>query len=491
MTGVVTRTHRNLRDALRRSSIASFQTLVHHFKDLTHLENENLNSESVSIDEKGLQSDKEPTPPTSEIQESASWKFLQGSETGLHDSLIPESAWKVLRLLHRKGFEAYLVGGSVRDLLLKRTPKDFDILTTAEPSEVKKHFARIMRCMIIGRRFPICHVYSLGTVVEVSSFSTNGSLKNQRRCDSTGVTPDSNISNSAKLCTDRDFARWKNCMKRDFTVNGLLYDPFGHVLYDYIGGLKDLKERKLRTIVSADDSFEEDSARMLRAIRIAARLGFQFSRDTASSIHTYALLLSSINKARLMAEVDIMMAYGSAEPSLRLLWRFGVLDLLLPLQASYFTSQRFRRRGRGVNLLLILLRNLDRVVAPSRACHSSLWVALLAFHLALEKKKRSHIVAAAGALAVCYQDMQEALAKTRRVESRLKQGEFAVDDTYFLDVKDLSEDDIQEQASELLDDAVESLRNMLDEDFLEKATEYNEGQYKSKMGRGPVLIKLS
>ncbi|MBA0834908.1 hypothetical protein Goarm_007226, partial [Gossypium armourianum] len=340
------------------------------------------------------------------------WKKLNSQDLGISTSIISKPTRKVLNGLKTKGYEVYLVGGCVRDLILKRTPKDFDIITTAELREVVKAFSR---CAIIGRRFPICHVHMDDTIVEVSSFST--SARNFGR----GLTYDlERPAGSDK----KDFVRWRNCLQRDFTINGLMFDPFARIIYDYMGGIEDIKKAKVRTVIPASTSFQEDggefsiwssnskiaphffAARILRAIRIAARLGFSFSRETAHFVKNLSCLILRLDKSRLLMEMNYMMAYGSAEASLRLLWKFGLLELLLPIQAAYFVHTGFRRRDKRSNMLLSLFSKLDRLLAPNRPCHSSLChsignrVGILAFHKALSNKPRDPLVVAAFSLAV-------------------------------------------------------------------------------------------
>ncbi|XP_065872670.1 uncharacterized protein [Euphorbia lathyris] len=268
------------------------------------------------------------------------WKKLNSKDLGISTSKLTIPTRKVLNRLKLRGYEVYLVGGCVRDLILKKTPKDFDIITTAELKEVVRAFSR---CEIVGRRFPICHVHIGDTTLEVSSFSTTvrrfgADVRNNVQCPFD--------------CGDRDYVRWRNCLGRDFTINGLMFDPYAKIVYDYMGGLQDIRKAKVRTIIPASTSFQDDCARILRAIRVAARLGFHFSKETAHFAKKFASLILRLDKGRLMTEINYMLAYGSAEASLRLLWKFGLLEILLPFQAAYFVRHGFKRRDKRSNMLL-------------------------------------------------------------------------------------------------------------------------------------------
>nr|XP_016510257.1 PREDICTED: poly(A) polymerase I-like isoform X2 [Nicotiana tabacum] len=294
-------------------------------------------------------------------KEPAEWKRFNSKELGISSSMIAKPTRVVLNGLKSKGFEVYLVGGCVRDLILKRTPKDFDIITTAELKEVRRTFSH---CEIVGRRFPICHVHVDTEVVEVSSFHTSG-IRSERGLSLSFEKPVD--------CDEKDHFRWRNCLHRDFTINGLMFDPYSKFVYDYMGGVDDIRKAKVRTIGPASFSFIEDCARILRAVRIAARLGFRFGRETALSIKNLSSSVLRLDRGRLLMEMNYMLAYGSAEASLRLLWKFGLLEILLPIQAAYFVYYGFRRRDKRSNMLLSLFSNLDKLLAPDRPCHSSLW----------------------------------------------------------------------------------------------------------------------
>ncbi|RVW32917.1 Poly(A) polymerase I [Vitis vinifera] len=273
-------------------------------------------------------SDSNSIPEQCQIDMSK-WKKLDSRTFGITRSMISSPSWVVLKLLQREGFEAYLVGGCVRDLILNKTPKDFDVITTAKLKQIKKRFRR---AQIVGRRFPICRVHVKGSVIEVSSFETVAKHGEEKEKVSFSQMPSG--------CDESDFNRWRNCMHRDFTINSsLFFDPFVNKIYDYANGMKDLRSLKLRTLIPAQLSFKEDCARMLRGLRIAARLGLSFSRETETAIRSLASSVKSLDKSRIMLELNYMLSYGSAKPSLCLLWRFNLLDILLPFHGAYLAQQ--------------------------------------------------------------------------------------------------------------------------------------------------------
>ncbi|KAL5053138.1 hypothetical protein RYX36_033820 [Vicia faba] len=317
------------------------------------------------------------------------WKKFNSKDLGFRNSMIASPIKKVLNALKKKGYNVYLVGGCVRDLILMQTPKDFDIITSADLKEVMRTFSW---CEIVGKRFPICHVHIDGIIVEVSSFNTTTRSKPGRHFTHDIEAP--------KGCDKEDYLRWRNCLNRDFTINGFMFDPFAKIVYDYTGGMEDIIKAKVRTIVPAATSFQEDCARILRAIRITARLGFSISSETAGSIKNLSYSVLRLDKGRLLMEMNYMLAYGSGEASLRLLWKFGLLDILLPFQALYFVHNGFKRRDKRMNMLLSFFFNLDKLLAPNRPCHSCLWVVILALHKSLNDKPRNPSVIAAFSLAI-------------------------------------------------------------------------------------------
>lgn len=406
------------------------------------------------------------------------WKKLNAEDLGITTSKISKPTRVVLNALRKKGYEVYLVGGCVRDLILNRTPKDFDVLTSAELGQVVSAFPQ-SQCRIVGKRFPICHVHVNHIIVEVSSFSTT-SRKRSNSSLSTSVRkpPD---------CDGCDYRRWKNCLARDFTINGLMLDPYAKLVYDYMGGMEDIRKAKVRTVLPADRSFQEDCARILRAIRIAARLGFRFSKETACSIKEFSCTILRLDKGRLLMEMNYMLAFGSAEASLRLLWKFGLLDTLLPIQAAYFVSQGFRRRDTRSNMLLSLFSSLDKLLAPDRPCHDILWVAILAFHKAIMDHPRDPLVVAAFTLAIYNGgDLAEAVKITRSISQSHDSSFPELSKNYEQDSADI----LVQEVKDLTTSVQTALSNMIDESFVSQAmADYPKAPY-SDLVFIPFLLYL-
>ncbi|KAK8916268.1 hypothetical protein KSP39_PZI022763 [Platanthera zijinensis] len=225
------------------------------------------------------------------------WKIVDSKTLKIKSESILPSAMSVLNTLQGNGYAAYLVGGCVRDLILKRAPKDFDVITTASLRQIKEHFRR---CRIIGRRFPICHVHILGDVVEVSSFDTVAKHGDDQEAI---ISP-----KLSKNYNEKDLTCWKNCMKRDFSINCLFFDPFKCKIYDYVDALKDLKSCTVRTVISPHLSFKEDCARILRGMRIAARLGLRFSKKTEAAILDLSSSIQSLGKKLLVNADNLLRA---------------------------------------------------------------------------------------------------------------------------------------------------------------------------------------
>ena len=243
--------------------------------------------------------------------------------------------------LRRAGFDAYLVGGCVRDLLLGRTPKDFDIASDATPEEVREAFPRVR---IVGRRFRIAHVRMRREVIEVSTF--------RRAHDADGCRPVT--SSQGVILRDNAYGVIdEDAFRRDFTANALYYDPVGHVLLDYCGGLTDIEERTLRVIGDPERRFREDPVRILRAVRFVAKLGLKLHEDTERAIGPTRAMLEAIPPARLFDEFGKLFMGGAGEQTFEV------------LQQHDLTSHMVRL-GQDAELARLALANTDQRIREAK-----------------------------------------------------------------------------------------------------------------------------
>lgn len=233
---------------------------------------------------------------------------------------ISPSALKVLYRLNTAGYEAYLVGGGVRDLLLGREPKDFDVATNASPEEIRDLFRN---SRMIGRRFRLVHVRFGGEIIEVSTF---------RALHGEDDDADRHLDDSGRILRDNVFGSLvEDAFRRDFTVNALYYNVADFSVVDHVNGVPDLKAGLLRLIGDPETRFREDPVRMLRAVRFAAKLGFRIEEKTATVIPELAPLLADIPPARLFEEVLKLFLGGYAVQTFEELLRYDLFRHLFPM----------------------------------------------------------------------------------------------------------------------------------------------------------------
>ncbi len=242
----------------------------------------------------------------------------------LDQSVLSANAVTVVEALREAGFDAYLVGGCVRDLLLGETPKDFDVATDATPEEVKAVFPR---ARLVGRRFRIVHVQFRGEFIDVSTFRRD----NLDEDDLTDFDANQRSVDGVILRDNVYGTRDEDALRRDFTVNALYYDPINDVLLDFSDGLRDIADRTLRTIGDPKTRFREDPVRILRAIRFAAKLDFRLHADTERAIEPLGELLTAISPSRLFDEFNKLFMRGHAVAAWTLMRRFGLPEILFPL----------------------------------------------------------------------------------------------------------------------------------------------------------------
>ncbi|MCA9791825.1 MAG: polynucleotide adenylyltransferase PcnB [Candidatus Eremiobacteraeota bacterium] len=285
---------------------------------------------------------------------------------------IDPCALKVLYRLYRSGHTAYLVGGGVRDLFLGRIPKDFDVVTSARPSQVKKLFRN---CRLIGRRFRLAHVhFSAGRLVEVATFRSDPGGMDESddllvREDNTFGTPE------------------EDALRRDFTINGLFYDVADFSVIDYVGGVEDVQRGIVRTIRDPWTRFQEDPIRLLRAIKFAARLGFRIEAKTWDALCESREAITKCAPPRVFEDFARLLEEGSACRSLELLEESGLLGLMEPHLDRYLVEAG---RGKMVEdhdgeLLFRLLEAADEIRAEGRQLSRAVLFAAWIMPLVLEE----------------------------------------------------------------------------------------------------------
>jgi poly(A) polymerase len=265
---------------------------------------------------------------------------------------VDADATKVLKRLTRHGHTAYLVGGGVRDLLLGRSPKDFDIATSARPNEVRRLFRN---CRIIGRRFRLAHIlFAGGKIIEVATFRRDPTQRDSSQISLAGdeeggdgpslwpAPKDRGDDADLLIRQDNTFGvPHEDARRRDFTINGLFYDLERQEVIDYVGGVRDLRANVMRTIGEPDVRFREDPVRILRAIKFSARLDFGIAPDVYDAMVDLREELSRSAAPRVFEEILRLLRGGAAERSIYLAWDVGALAVVLPELTAHLEDQAF------------------------------------------------------------------------------------------------------------------------------------------------------
>ncbi len=288
-------------------------------------------------------------------------KVYTSKDHHIRNDLVDPNALQVLKRLHEAGYLAYLVGGGVRDLLMRKKPKDFDISTSAKPEEIKKLFRN---CILIGRRFRLAHIRFGREIIEVSTFRAGDPSEEELIVqDNIWGTPEEDV------------------LRRDFTINGLFYDPLDHKIIDYVGGFEDLQAHMLRSIGDPVLRFKQDPVRMIRMQKFRARFGFQVEKATLEALTTCRNEITKSSSARVLEEIFRMLESGASEPFFRLLIESKILDILFPLLTKAFHEEagemlyaylravdsmnqrgRYRTLDRGILTSALLFPVLDRYI---------------------------------------------------------------------------------------------------------------------------------
>lgn len=288
-------------------------------------------------------------------------------EHGISRHQISRGALKVTTVLQQAGFSAYIVGGAIRDLLLGLEPKDFDVATNATPEEVRALFRR---SRIIGRRFRIVHFTYGNEIVEVSTFRANCSIDSN-----TGIAAQEHADQHGRLLHDNIFgSQEEDVMRRDFTVNALFYNPATEEIIDYLDGYEDIKAKRLRMIGEPVQRYREDPVRMLRAVRLAAKLDIQIDDSTAAPIGDLAPLLQNVPAARLFDEMLKLLMSGHSLACVIDLRMRGLHHGLLPM-LDVILEQPL-----GERFITLALKNTDERVQQDKPVSPGFLFAALLWH---------------------------------------------------------------------------------------------------------------
>ena len=325
---------------------------------------------------------------------------------GLGRERLSPAAAKVCSVLREAGFSAYVVGGAVRDLLLSITPVDFDVATDARPEQVKPLFRR---ALIIGRRFRLVHVMMGPETVEVSTF---------RSADGDTSEKDEH----GRVLRDNVFGTQEgDALRRDFSVNALYYDPATEEVVDFHGGLADLKKRVMRVIGDPETRYREDPVRMLRAVRLAAKLGLTLDPQTREPIRRLAPLMERVPPARLFDEMLKLLLSGHASACLRQLREVGLHKGLLPL-LDVILEQPL-----GERFVTLALAQTDERVSSGKPVSPAFLFAALLWHevLAAWKARQGRGERGIPALEIAMDEVLDTqcakLAITRRLTATMRE----------------------------------------------------------------------
>ena len=310
------------------------------------------------------------------------------AEHGIDPTLLDERAVKVVQTLKEGGYEAYIVGGAVRDLLLGLRPKDFDVATNATPEQVKGLFRR---AFIIGRRFRIVHVvYGRGReheVIEVSTFRATlesadaEQVKGNEKSSRADLAGKSHVVDAeGRVLRDNVWGpQIEDAARRDFTVNAMYYDPLSEVVVDYHHGLRDAKKRVLRMIGDPSARYREDPVRIIRAVRFAAKLGFEIEPKTRAPIGEMAALLENVPPSRLFDEMIKLLQTGHALRSIDELRKQGLVGVRAFPILDVVLGEQQRDDGRA-KFVQLALADTDRRVGEDKPVAPSFMLACMLWH---------------------------------------------------------------------------------------------------------------
>lgn len=331
-------------------------------------------------------------------------KILNRDAHAISRKNFSSASLRVLYGLKDAGFDAFVVGGAVRDLLLGVVPKDFDIATNATPEEIQRTFRS---CRLVGRRFRIAHVRFGGEIIEVTTFRGSGDgEEGERRVEEGGRILRDNVFGSIA----------EDAKRRDFTVNALYYNIADFAVSDFEGGVADLEKRQLRLIGDAETRYREDPVRMLRAARLAAKLNFTLEPATEAAIAPLIGLLAEIPPARLFDEIQKLFLSGHARASWRELMRLKLFGQLFPSLTRAVLEP-------SLGLIAAAIENTDRRVAQGRPVTPAFLFAVLGWALYQYRHGKQGLTFDAQSIAFdrALDDIGRRVALTRRFATQVRE----------------------------------------------------------------------
>ena len=344
---------------------------------------------------------------------TATPRIIPVSQHGIRREQIHPCALKVTRTLRAEGFAAFVVGGAVRDLLLKKTPKDFDIATDATPDQVRSLFRRARS---IGRRFQIVHVYCGADTIEVTTFrasqdSETSEDEGQRQTAADGLILRDNVFGT----------QTEDAARRDFTVNALYYDPHDETVWDLHDGVADAQKRVLRMIGDPKTRFREDPVRMLRAARFSAKLDFHIDPTTRAPIAELAPMLERIPSARIYDEMMKLLLSGHAERGVHQLRAEGLHHGILPILDTVLDDPDHKPFIHAVLHDTDLRIREGRSASPAFMLAGLLWFAFLEAWEALKNDGLPDSAAMYEAMDATLERQRKQLAFPRRLDGTIKE----------------------------------------------------------------------
>ena len=351
-------------------------------------------------------------PKKSRKQAAARERIYTKDEHGIRKDELSNAAISVCEGLHRAGYKAFVVGGAVRDLLLNRHPKDYDVATDATPEQVKSVFRR---ARIIGRRFKLVHVMFRDETVEVSTFRANHPAADADE-------QDGRADEHGRLLRDNVYGNQEeDAIRRDFTMNALFYDPEREEVWDVVDGFADIKKKRVVMIGDPTARYREDPVRMLRAARLAAKLGFTIDTATEAPIAELAPLLDNVPTARLFDEMQKLLFSGHAFNGIEKMRALGLHTGLLPVLDALFNDPAAK-----AFVVLALQRTDERIaqdkgVSPPFLFAALFWWPMVQRWRALEAKGVRPLQAMHEAMDDVLDKQRKTLAIPRRLDPLIKE----------------------------------------------------------------------